>query len=134
MISDFMGNIFILSKIEFDGHVYSTVEHAFQAAKCEYRQDKQKVLNQKLKKIGRKVLIKSNWDSERVAVMKQLLQIKFSIPKLKVMLQSTRGQTLVEGNYWHDLFWGSCKCSRHQHLYGKNMLGRILMKIRDNKE
>jgi predicted NAD-dependent protein-ADP-ribosyltransferase YbiA (DUF1768 family) len=36
---------------------------------------------------------------------------------------------IVENNYWHDNFWGSCTCSRCGRK-GENNLGKILMSVR----
>jgi hypothetical protein len=45
-------------------------------------------------------------------------------------LLETKNAELIEGNIWHDNFWGSCECSRCNHKPGKNMLGRLLMEYR----
>ena len=39
-------------------------------------------------------------------------------------LLATGKATLVEGNSWGDTFWGVCRGK------GKNMLGKILMRVR----
>jgi predicted NAD-dependent protein-ADP-ribosyltransferase YbiA (DUF1768 family) len=39
-------------------------------------------------------------------------------------LLDTGTQTLVEGNWWGDVFWGVCKG------VGSNHLGKLLMKLR----
>ena len=41
------------------------------------------------------------------------------------MLQETRDFYLEETNWWNDTFWGVC------NRKGKNILGHLLMKIRD---
>ena len=46
-------------------------------------------------------------------------------PELAEKLLATGEQELVEGNNWNDTFWGMCRGK------GKNMLGNILMKIRE---
>ena len=57
--------------------------------------------------------------------MEGLLRKKFSDPSLKNLLDNTKGIELVEGNTWKDTFWGVYNGN------GKNMLGKLLMKIRD---
>ncbi|XP_031621920.1 uncharacterized protein LOC116339970 [Contarinia nasturtii] len=140
MIYKFRDEYFFLSnfypvKIEYGGDVYPTAEHAFQAAKCENVKDRQKLRKAKTpveaKSIGRRVRMKANWDSERVLVMEKLLRIKFENPKMKFLLKKTHEQDLVENNTFHDRFWGVCSCSRHKNS-GVNMLGKILMKIRED--
>jgi predicted NAD-dependent protein-ADP-ribosyltransferase YbiA (DUF1768 family) len=39
-------------------------------------------------------------------------------------LDATGDRKLVEGNYWHDTFWGVC------NGVGENYLGEILMHVR----
>ena len=43
---------------------------------------------------------------------------------------------LIEGNTWHDNYWGDCSCNRCKSKSGENMLGILLMELRDklNKE
>lgn len=62
--------------------------------------------------------------------MKEILLCKFSDDKLKKKLLDTGHRKLVEGNYCHDNFWGSCYCPRCKNFEGKNFLGNILMEIR----
>lgn len=142
MITKFRGDYFFLSNfypvnIEYEGDVYPTAEHAFQAAKCENIADRDKVRKAKspggAKSIGRRVQMKKDWDSERVTAMEEILRIKFENPKMKLLLKNTGDQELVENNGWHDRFWGVCTCSKHKNS-GENTLGKILMKIRNDIE
>jgi predicted NAD-dependent protein-ADP-ribosyltransferase YbiA (DUF1768 family) len=43
---------------------------------------------------------------------------------------ATHPHRLVEGNTWHDPFWGDCHCGRCP-ADGENMLGGVLMELRD---
>ena len=45
-------------------------------------------------------------------------------------LLSTSNATLVEGNWWHDNFWGDCYCPKCKGIPGANTLGRLLMELR----
>ena len=64
--------------------------------------------------------------------MRKLVKIKFtSNSDLKNMLLETEEKELVEGNIWHDNTWGNCYCNRCKNVKGKNLLGKILMDIRD---
>ena len=59
------------------------------------------------------------------------VKAKFSKnPILKAKLLATGDAELIEGNWWNDTYWGVCKG------VGKNKLGKILMRVRDelNKE
>ena len=57
--------------------------------------------------------------------MYDLLKRKFEIPELRDLLLATGEQELIEGNHWGDVYWGKVGDK------GKNMLGRLLMLIRE---
>jgi predicted NAD-dependent protein-ADP-ribosyltransferase YbiA (DUF1768 family) len=61
--------------------------------------------------------------------MYDILLCKFK-GELKQKLVNTGEILLVEGNCWHDNFWGDCYCPKCFNRMGKNMLGRLLMKVR----
>lgn len=50
---------------------------------------------------------------------------------LKEQLLNTGSSILIEGNWWHDNFWGDCECINCSTLEGRNELGKIIMKIRN---
>ena len=116
---------------------YPTVEHAFVAAKSMdmlfRRRVSQIPVKQagKAKRMGRKCKLRENWDLMKVSVMKRLLIQKFTHDKFRNLLLSTGQQELIEGNYWHDNFWGDCYCKKCTSIIGKNMLGKLLMEVRD---
>lgn len=57
--------------------------------------------------------------------MYEIVLAKFTQnPELLDKLKATGDAILIEGNYWHDTFWGVCEGK------GKNYLGKIIMKIR----
>lgn len=129
----FLSN-FYLKNITYRGHVYKSAEHLFQVEQCAEESDKEKIRNvmtPKLAKIrGRFVKKIVNWEQEKTEIMEKILRLKFRNSKLKKLLQGTDNARLVELNYMHDTFWGVCTCSTHKRT-GMNMLGIILMKIRD---
>jgi len=47
------------------------------------------------------------------------------------MLLATLDAELIEGNAWHDNFWGDCFCEKCRDIEGLNVLGNILMRIRE---
>lgn len=80
------------------------------------------------KKAGRNVSLRPDWDSVKVGLMEGIIRAKFTQNVgLAEKLTATGDRELVEGNSWHDLFWGA----DGKTLEGENHLGRILMKIRD---
>lgn len=140
MISSFSGQYAFLSnfapvEIEYEGLTYSTVEHAFQAAKTHAVEDRLKIAAAvkpgQAKRLGRKVILRSDWEDVKVPIMTDLVRAKFAAEPLYAMgLLDTGDAYLMEGNMWHDNFWGSCTCARCEHP-GANHLGIILMQVRD---
>ena len=61
-------------------------------------------------------------------VMRAVLAAKFSDPDLQACLIATGDAELVEENTWGDRFWGRTRG------VGKNMLGHLLMELRDSAE
>ena len=128
----FLSN-FYPSPIEYEGIKYPTVEAAFQAAKTLDLHMKMTIATAdnpgKAKRMGRKVVLREDWEEIKDQVMEDCLRLKFSDPILREKLLATGDEELEEGNWWHDNYWGSCYCSRCGDV-GKNKLGYLLMKIR----
>ena len=59
--------------------------------------------------------------------MRQVIDAKFSDPKLAKLLDKTGDAELLEGNSWHDKIWGVDSVT----LQGQNKLGKILMAKRE---
>lgn len=120
--------------VKFDGEVFPCVETAFQYAKCADENDKERFMNTRgfwvngytARSIGRKVKLRSDWDTYRLEVMKELLEDKFyHHEKFREGLKLTRKIEIVEDNTWDDTFWGKCNGK------GENNLGKMLMEIRE---
>jgi hypothetical protein len=124
----FLSN-FYLHEVEFDGDMYPSAEHAYQAAKTidlNEREAIRKLLTPgRAKRAGQKVKMRPDWRNWKTYFMRQILESKFSNPEMREKLLSTGDNELVEGNNWNDTYWGVCDGK------GKNHLGRILMEIRD---
>lgn len=143
MISRFTGKADFLSNFhpwqaDWDGVVYPTAEHAFQAAKTLDKMDQAAIYSAKspvlAKRLGRRVQLRDDWDEFRLEAMEHIVRSKFSnlFGEREIYLLSTNGHELVEGNYWHDQFWGDCTCRRRFCKEpGENNLGKILMKVRE---
>lgn len=121
--------------IEPDG---TCVECEFQAEKTWDLTERVAILTAspgEAKRLGRKAKLRPDWDDVKVNVMRGLVMRKFlDHPELAEQLVSQTGDAfLVEGNWWHDNFWGVCKCgscSSKTHANFNN-LGIILMEVRD---
>jgi hypothetical protein len=123
--------------VTYNGITFKTSEHAFHWEKAETESDKQLILQAvspvEAKKIARAFKIDiAHWEARRVGAMEDILVEKFKSKNLKTLLQNTAGFELVEGNYWHDNFWGACMCNRCEPKEKLNNLGKILMKVRGN--
>ena len=124
----FLSNFYPISVI-YDGDLYPSVEHAYQAAKTEDL-NKRWMIQQaptaaQAKKLGRKLELRYDWDNIRLDVMEELLYQKFAPNTLLGnLLLGTKTAHLEEGNYWGDHYWGVCNGR------GENHLGKLLMKIR----
>lgn len=119
-----------------------TVEHAFVVSKVGTWLSFRLAANVKLdkfcemtpgqaKRLGRKIKLREGWDDHKVEVMLWLLRQKFAQgSELAQKLLGTGDEMLVEGNNWHDRYWGVCSCRRCSSC-GENVLGVLLMQVRD---
>lgn len=123
----FLSNFFP-SPIIIKGNEYATVEHAYQAAKLPNPEHQEAVrlapTPAQAKKLGRSCLKRPGWDEMKDGVMLDLLRLKFKTATLAALLLMTGNAQLVEGNTWHDHYWGVCNGR------GKNRLGELLMQVR----
>lgn len=115
----------------FEGVLYPTSEHAFQAAKTLDPKERETIRKAttagQAKKLGRQVTLRSDWMKVRLQVMETCLRSKFSHPDMMLLLQATKGRQLSEINWWNDTFWGVCRGKGEDHL------GKLLMRIRDEQ-
>lgn len=127
---EFLSNFYLCPLyVEYDGWEYPTSEHAFQAAKTLDLETRMKICicntPGQAKRLGRKVLLRADWEKIKLPIMKSILLSKFNRnPKLKKALIDTEYCTLEEGNNWGDTFWGVCNGK------GSNYLGKLLMLVR----
>lgn len=79
------------------------------------------------KRLGRKVDLRTDWDLVKLDVMRRVVRAKFEQhPNLAQYLIDTGDAELIEGNTWHDVYWGvDLKTDE-----GENHLGKILMALR----
>jgi ribA/ribD-fused uncharacterized protein len=111
------------------------VEGAFQAMKCEdpeMREDFIALEPNEAKRLGNIIKLRKNWEDIKDNIMFDCLKQKFEKNNdLKELLIETGDAELIEGNTWHDNYWGVCCCERcKNNKPGKNRLGKLLMKLR----
>ena len=130
---EFLSN-FYPCKITIAGYTFPSVENAYQAMKCANLSDYGQFINigpAEAKKLGRKVQLRSDWEQIKYNVMRQLLDLKFQDKVLLKMLQDTAPESIIEGNYWHDNYWGMCQCDKCKSKIKYNHLGELLQRKRN---
>lgn len=125
---------FWLSPIVIDDIQYASTEHYYQAMKTFDKSDRELIRNASVvecKQLGRKVKIRDDWDKSKDTIMLLASFQKFdNHPGLKQKLIDTEPHELIEGNWWHDNYWGDCYCEKCVDIKGENKLGKILMFVR----
>lgn len=135
-IDEFRGQYYFLSNfyeddlyfIQYDGLFYNNAEAAFQSAKLLDKVQRRQFCNlnaSDAKRFGRRVQLRPDWEQVKDNIMYEIIKSKFSIKHLREMLLATGDAILIEGNTWNDTYWGMCRGK------GKNMLGKILMRVRE---
>lgn len=118
-------------EVIYEGVAYPSVEHAYMSAKSldpiwkKVCADRSKRPGD-VKKLGRKVKLRLDWENIKIDVMTECVRYKFSKEPLRSKLMKTGDKVLIEGNWWKDCFWGVDINTG----IGENNLGKILMKIR----
>ena len=135
MIDSFQGENRWLSnfwdcKVSLDGEHYNSTEAAYVAGKTLDLDARAKIRKMdkpgQIKRFGRTLKLRSDWEEVKVPLMLGLLRQKFTKgTQLGNKLIATGQQELVEGNTWNDTFWGVCRGK------GLNTLGKLLMQVRD---
>ena len=126
----FLSNFYPATVFGVDGWEYPSVEHAVQAAKTD-DENIRKAFQvcptcAEVKKAGRTIDLRPNWDDNKVKIMYELVYSKFDKnPRLRNKLLETGDADLEEGNSHGDKFWGTVNGE------GQNYLGRILMMVRE---
>lgn len=130
---DFLSNLYKLeTPMIFEGREFPTSEHAYQFGKPNKEEIKQWMMEAPYPHLVAIVAhglfgwdIVEKWSSLRVDRMLRVLRSKFTDPGLKQKLLETGDAILIEKSKT-DSFWGTGKKGN-----GKNMLGKSLMKVRD---
>lgn len=123
----FLSNMFPC-RIVYEGIIYPATENAYVAHKTSCIETRKKIASMKpteSKVFGRGLELVENWGVHKIKVMRDIVELKFSIPDLREKLIDTYPRKIIEGNTWGDTFWGECPLGN-----GKNNLGLILMETR----
>jgi ribA/ribD-fused uncharacterized protein len=133
---DFLSNFSLHGFVDIHGNEWKTSEHYYQAAKTNDKKEKLIIWAAdtpgRAKRLGQRVNMVSNWSGKKISVMYRALKMKFDQNKdIQKKLKSTFEYKLIEGNFWHDNYWGNCFCDECKEIEGENYLGNLLMIIRD---
>ena len=133
-ISDEFGcfSNFAQYSVRMKGKTWPTSEHYFQAQKFEDAKHRKQIRKTKSPMIAarmgrdRKKPLRRDWESVKVGIMRDVVRAKFAQHEdIRQILLSTGNAKIIEhtenDSYWGDGGDGS----------GKNMLGRILMEVRE---
>lgn len=137
-INKFRGKNYFLSNfyqapVKYQGMFFTNNEAAFQGAKViGTKQESQRLsftslIARDAKHKGRHVLLRSDWEKVKDQVMYDIVLDKFTRNQdLRDKLLATKNAELIEGNTWHDTYWGYDITKKR----GQNKLGKILMQVR----
>ena len=114
-------------------HGYPTVEHFYQAMKTTDPREREYVREQltpaAAKAAGRRITLRPNWEEIKVDVMRYALNKKFGQLEYARKLAATGQEQLVHYAPWGDAFWGVGKNGA-----GENLLGKMIMEVRDGND
>jgi ribA/ribD-fused uncharacterized protein len=128
-LGGFMSN-FYPSKMFIYGRWWKWVEAPYQSAKTVNLEEKELIWNAETARIardlGQKVSMVHDWDKIKREIMKECCMAKFlQNPDLRQQLIQTGKEELIEDTP-HDSFWGNGADGT-----GQNVLGKVLMEVRD---
>lgn len=119
----------------YEGDVYPSSEHAYQAAKFPRGHEARRTIavlptpgaTKRFAKTFKHAHSK-DFHGRKLTVMKDVLRSKFLMNRDlqdKLVATANPAVELIEGNTWGDTYWGVCDGQ------GKNHLGKLLMQVRD---
>ena len=128
-------NNFSAHAIEFEGKLYPTSEHAYQAAQCTDPRGQEEIRNARsplqAKTLANEIYKAArdlDWRSKKVAVLEEILRTKLAQhPEAQEALRKCGHEDIVEDSPT-DYFWGAGADGS-----GQNILGKLWMKLRDGQ-
>ena len=118
-----------------------TSEALYQACRFPYHPDVQRLIidqrspmTAKMKSKPYRAVTRSDWDAVRIKIMRWTLRVKLAQnwDTFGGLLRSTGTMPIVEDSH-KDAFWGA-KAAGGGRLIGRNILGRLLMELRQDLE
>ncbi len=129
---------YFLCDVKIDGMIFSSSEAAYHA---------QKFLDEDIKKIMTKLtpdeskhvsrelarFVRNDWENIKYDLMKKVVLQKFKQNPLclKELIETGNLELIEDTTGWHDNIWGECTCDECKNIQHQNLLGKILMEIRE---
>lgn len=117
--------------VEFEGALYPTAEHAYQAAKCTDPAGKQAILRAKspaeakdIANLAYQAAKHPQWDQIKVGVLENILRAKLAQHDTVRQALMRSGKEDIGEASPDDMFWG------YGDGQGQNQLGKLWMKLR----
>ena len=142
MIREFKGenrflSNFYMAPVTYNGFTYTNSEAAFHAQKTldeNIRKEFTTLNPSEAKRKGRNLDLRPDWEKVKVNIMYEIIKAKFSQNediRYKLLYHTGREHLEEDTTGWHDNYWGNCRCEKCTHIKGRNKLGKILMKVRE---
>lgn len=118
------------------GRIFNSAEAAYQSQKSTDDSEIEKFTTmtaREAKKAGKTINLRPDWEEVKLDVMHEACFAKFSQnDNLKELLLSTGDEEIIENTTaWHDNVWGNCDCPKCIDKIGQNLLGKTLMRVRE---
>lgn len=129
----FMFSNFSAFSVEYDGDVYPTAEHAYQAAKFHplHGEIRDRIKSARSPYEAKKIAhafdtdMRDDWEDVKIEIMEDIVWVKLSQhPHIQQKLFQTGKRTIIEDSH-EDAFWGWGPDKE-----GENNLGKIWMRLR----
>lgn len=125
-------------RVRVNDHLFLTIEALYQASRFPHIPDLQEFIVRQKSPMTMKMRIKPykgesrpDWQKVRVKIMRWCLRVKLSqnLRSFGSLLLATGDKPIVEDSR-NDRFWGAIQAADNQ-LVGANVLGRLLMELRE---
>lgn len=129
---------YYLCEVEIDGLKFSSSEAAYHAQKFldeDIKKLMTKLTPDESKHVSRELtrFIRDDWENVKYDLMKKVVLQKFKQNPLclKDLMDTKKLELIEDTTGWHDNIWGECTCDDCKTLKHQNLLGKILMEVRE---
>lgn len=130
----FLSNFYEGNEFTYKDCKFTNTEAAFHSQKDPKRIKEFEMMRpSQSKKFGRRVRLREDWENVKDNIMYDVCYAKFTQdPELLQKLLDTGNVELVEGNNHRDRCWGMTYDFKLHRYIGDNILGLVLMKLRND--